>query len=66
MITWRRVALAYPCTCCGAPPGIPCYSNTGKRIWEIHQARANLASANDWRDPDDSSCGTLPQETPRS
>jgi hypothetical protein len=57
MIQWRKVSLAYPCEACGAPPGSPCISLSGKPKYEIHQRRADVASANGWRDPE---CGTLP------
>jgi hypothetical protein len=53
MITWRKVALQYGCTRCGAPPGSPCRTDHGSRKYEIHQDRTDAARAHGWRELDD-------------
>ena len=49
MIRWRRAALQYACEACGAAPGSKCITIGGKQRYEIHQARADRASENDWK-----------------
>jgi hypothetical protein len=50
---WRQVALSYPCETCGAGPGDPCMSVSGRKADMPHVTRTTLASANDWDPPDD-------------
>lgn len=40
---WRIIVRSYPCETCGAGPGDPCLSPSGKRALE-HVARANLVN----------------------
>jgi hypothetical protein len=47
-IRWRRAALQYGCTQCGAPPGRPCVTVDDKIKYEIHTVRSRLASADHW------------------
>jgi hypothetical protein len=53
MVAWRAVATRYPCDVCGAQPGEPCKTYAGRRKYEVHHPRSELASANGWRDPDE-------------
>jgi len=64
MIRWRQVVQQYGCTRCGAAPGEPCRTDTGKVRYEPHQDRTALASADGWRLDEDeppSRHGTAPR-----
>lgn len=71
MIEWRRVALCYPCIACGAPPGKPCVTVTGRISYEVHNVRSEAASQRQWRSPDDPTPANSPNvghsgnQTPR-
>lgn len=45
---WRRAAMQYGCTQCGAPPGRPCVTDHNNVRTEMHVARTRLASADHW------------------
>ena len=46
---WRRAALQYGCTACGAGPGQPCITTGGNPAYAPHVQRTRLASADGWR-----------------
>jgi len=39
--SWRLVFLTYPCPYCGAEPGDPCVTKTGKPWGDVHAARTD-------------------------
>ena len=68
MIEWRRIALSYPCTTCGSPPGRDCITVSGKKSYTPHYLRTRQAARNQWRDPeatDPSHVGHSPERPPR-
>ena len=60
MIRWRQVVQSYPCEGCGAPPGSPCITVSGQKKFEPHYLRAQVARANQWRDPEEQPHSTNP------
>lgn len=51
---WKIIAERYPCLTCNAAPGQPCLRPGGLVASEVHVYRSRRASADGWRDPDDS------------
>jgi len=47
---WRAAWQQYGCTRCGAAPGDPCVTDSGKVKYEPHVDRARLASENRWKE----------------
>lgn len=47
--SWNVVLLSYPCRVCGAPPGQPCITLTGRvKRTEVHTDRSYQASDRHW------------------
>jgi len=55
LLPWRAVAMEYPCEQCGAGPGEPCLTMSGKIKYEVHAWRSDLASVNGWKLPESGS-----------
>lgn len=48
---WRYVLETYPCETCGAPPGEPCHTYSGRVKHDAtHADRTYQAQANGWRE----------------
>jgi len=52
-IKWREVVHSYPCPTCTAGPGDWCLTMHGERKYEPHSDRSRVASAHDWKLPDE-------------
>lgn len=54
MAKWHIIALTYGCETCGAVPGQPCLTTSGRvKQTEVHTSRSNAAADNGWRAADD-------------